>query len=93
MLSEFNITVKEAREYCKERTLDELAEHFGITRKEVKKICNKYGLYWKRVYRKKEKPFPREEMIRHLAQKFTYEQIGTVFGISRQRVEQIIKEA
>lgn len=91
LIEEFKMDSKEARELCKNKTLDELSEYFSIPREQVKKICNKNGLYWKRIHRKKERPFPRDKMIKVLAKDFTYEDIGTVFGISRQRVEQILR--
>lgn len=89
----FGMTVEEAKDYCKDRTLKELAEHFGLTEQVVKNRLSYYGLYWKRTYNKKVNKDGRNEMIKFLATKFTYEQIGKEFGMSKQRVEQIIRGA
>ena len=81
----------DAREFCKNRTLDEIAAEINVDRDKAKRICDKYGFFWKRVYRKTKRPtVDRDSMIKFLATNFTYEQIGTVFNISRQRVEQIV---
>lgn len=90
LLKEFNMQSADARDFCKTRTLDEIAAEIKVDRDVAKRICDKYGFFWKRVYRKKDRSVNRDAMIKVLATQFTYEQIGNVFDISRQRVEQIV---
>lgn len=91
LIKDFNMTVEEAKDFCKDKTKSEIAAYFGMDEKKVTSRLNYYGLYWKRVYNKKCPKDSRNEMIRFLATKFTYEQIGMEFGMSKQRVEQIIR--
>ena len=80
---------KEAIEYAKGHTRMELAEHYGVTYNTACSFVINNGITpvpespWRRAV------MDRDEMIKYLADKFTLDAIGKVFGLTRQRVSQI----
>lgn len=85
------MTETELKEYCKDKTIEQIANNFGLTRQHVTTILNYHCIKWKRVYTRK--MGERDEMIKYLSERFTYESIAEVFSVSKQRIEQIVNKS
>lgn len=73
----------------KEKSISEIAAECGFSYGTVASACRELGVKPK-TGRKKTKA-SRDEMIECLARNgFTYENIGDAFGVTRQRIEQIV---
>lgn len=91
VIKKFGMTEKQLKEFCKDKTIDELHEIFGGNLNTLKSNLNYHCVNFKRAHRKLKKVPNRNLMILTLVRNnFTYAEIGTVFNISRQRVEQIV---
>ena len=55
----------------------------------MRKICSIYNIKTVKKFKPSGVKAERNEMIAYLAKKFTYESIGKVFGVTRERVRQI----
>lgn len=84
------VATKVLKEYCKDKTLSEIAEHYNTTVSCAKRALNKRGVFFKKSYTKNPTLETRSLMIKMLVKTFTYQQIADQFGITRQRVEQIV---
>lgn len=76
----------------KEKSAGEIAREFGCSYATVAKACRELGIKALRKKPGREKTLAsRDEMIACLARNgFTYESIGSVLGVSKQRIEQIV---
>lgn len=90
-VSHTRMTKDEFRDFCKDKTKEEIADYLGITIKEAMAIMNSNCCKWKHTYKPVGVKGDRNEMIVFLSRKFTYGDIAKVFGITKQRVEQINK--
>lgn len=86
-----DMTKEELKKYSLEHTVKEIAENFNFTENHTRSILNSYGFRWKIERKPNGEKGDRNEMILYLSQKFSYESIVNVFGITKQRVEQINK--
>ena len=81
---------EEAARYAESHTFKETSEHFNLsaykTRKELRNSNIKPVSPWRRL------TGDRNEMIAYLGKKFSYDSIGAVFDMTRQRVCQICKD-
>ena len=76
----------------KEKSVREIADECGFSYVTVARACRELGVkpFRPRTGRKKT-IYSRDEMIECLARNgFTYESIGDAFGVTRQRIEQIV---
>ena len=75
-----------------EKSISEIADECGFSYVTVARACRELGVKPLRPKTGRKKTISsRDEMIECLARNgFTYESIGDVFGITRQRIEQIV---
>lgn len=84
-------TIEDIKKMSKEMTISELAEELNATYSETKAFCNYHCLRCKRQRHKHGIKGSRNEMILYLIQKYTYESVAEVFGVTKQTIEQINK--
>ena len=81
--------IEELREYAKTHTLQECADKFLYNYGSMANKFRKHNIKAVRKFKPKGKNVERDTMIAYLADKFTYESIGKIFGMTRERVRQI----
>lgn len=75
--------------------IKEVAQEFHLSLATISKIAKLPGCNWSGRYKRMESEdiaYRKSEMRRLLASGWTYERIGRLFNVSRQRVEQIIND-
>lgn len=77
------------RSYAKTHTTKECAEKFACGSATIRNICKQNNISTIKASKKPGVNAERDEMVSYLAEKFTYESIGKVFGLTRERVRQI----
>lgn len=77
------------REYAATHNAEELAEEFHLAKCSVYQICRNLNI--KRKRKVDDVEVLRDEMMVYLRDKYTFEQIGMVFSVSRQRVHQVVE--
>lgn len=77
------------REYAKTHTLQECADKFLYKYGSMANKFRKHNIKAVRKFKPRGKNVERDTMIAYLADKFTYESIGKIFGMTRERVRQI----
>lgn len=85
------MSMQEMKKFFREHTKEELLNIFNVVEHKLTTYSRARNLTWKRVYKRIQKILDRDKKILELKDDHTYEEIGKTFGISRQRVEQIIK--
>ncbi len=85
------IKIEQIKEYAKTHTKRELAERFSYTYQNIHRLCKKYNIevVMQQEFKKRGAKAERNTMIAYLADKFTYESIGKVFGVTKERIRQI----
>ena len=81
--------LEQIREYAKTHTVKECAVKFLYNYETMSRKCRINNIKAVRTFKKKGTKAERDTMIAYLADKFTYESIGNVFGITKERVRQI----
>ena len=81
------------KEYAKTHTASECAKKFSCAYATIRNMCKQNNISTIRDSKKPGINAERDEMISFLAEKFTYESIGKVFGLTRERVRQIYESS
>lgn len=79
-------------EFCKDKTIKEIAEHYNVSVASARAGLEKRGVFFKKGHTRNQRLIDREQMIRFLAKEFSYQSIALQFGVSRQRIEQIVNK-
>ena len=84
------LDVEEVREYAKDRTLSDVAAHFGVEKQYIKNFVNWHNIEYQ-FSRSGRKALYSVEDIKKLAQSMTVSQIAKVYMVSDDRISKFCK--
>ena len=86
-------SIKEILKYCDgSKTVAEIARKFKCPRQSIYDYLKSHNIPYKHIYISGRKNGERDEMIRYLAQKYSYSAIGRALGYSVWTIHEICKE-
>lgn len=81
---------REVRMYAKEHTVAECARHFGVSYSYMWNYAFDQDIVCKKAVRKCRNG-ERDRMIYELTKRYSYKEVGELYGITKQRVYQVVK--